>query len=351
MGSDHQPTSRAQQDVRKDGTLTNLQGLRALAALSVVLFHYGLMPVTTLPFQIGAAGVDIFFVLSGFIIALSSSRSARHFLAHRLIRILPAYWIATLIAAAFTLQNMDVAGAWDWLVQSLFYLSHPDGRSPLIFVAWTLVYELAFYLLYWLALRAGTRNAPFISLVMLLVLALAHPRGAPGPWPLLLEFALGIMVYLAVERFALFQSVPRWAGPVLAAFGFALLLTLPRVTGYDPDDYQGFGRVLCGGFPAAVMVLGMVVAEHRGIALRSKLALLLGAASYAIYLLHPIGVGQLLQLPASLQCYSWALCLAAAGATAAIAIAFHLLIEVPLLRRVRRALRDGLPVEQRAVAR
>ena len=350
MDSDHQSTPNAQQHARKDWTLTNLQGLRALAALGVVLFHYGLMPVTSLPFRIGAAGVDIFFVLSGFIIAHSSSRSARHFLAHRLIRILPAYWIATLIAALFTLQNMDVAGAWDWLMQSLFYLPHPDGRSPLIFVAWTLVYELAFYLLYWLALRAGPRNAPFISLAMLLVLALVHPRGAQGPWPLLLEFALGIIVYLAVERSALFQSVPRWAGPLLAALGFTLLLILPHVTGYNPDDYQSFGRVLCSGLPAGVIVLGMVVAEHGGIALRSKLALLLGAASYAIYLLHPIGVGQLLQLPGSPPAFSWALCLAAAGATAAIAVAFHLLIELPLLRRLRRALRDGLPVEQRALA-
>jgi exopolysaccharide production protein ExoZ len=277
-----------------DWTLTNLQGLRAVAALGVVVFHFGLMPPTKLPFRIGASGVDIFFVLSGFIIAHSSTRSARHFLARRFIRVLPAYWIATVIAALFTLQNMDFSGASEWLVQSLFYLPHPDGRPPLIFVAWTLVYELVFYLLYWLALRAGRRDAPLLCLALLVMFALVHLPGVLGPWPLLLEFGMGIAIYLVVERYEVPQFVPSWAGLLLAAAGAALLVTLPRMMGYNPDDYQSVGRVVCWGLPAAIIVLGLVLAEHRGFAIRSRLILLLGAASYAIYLLHPIAVGQLL---------------------------------------------------------
>ena len=89
-----------------NGMLANLQALRALAAIAVVVFHFGLMPPTSLSFTSGAAGVDLFFVLSGFIIAYSSSRDAQHFLARRFIRIVPAYWIATIIAALLTLQNM-----------------------------------------------------------------------------------------------------------------------------------------------------------------------------------------------------------------------------------------------------
>lgn len=128
--------------------LANLQLLRALAAIAVVVFHFGLMPPTSLQFTAGAAGVDLFFVLSGFIIAYSSSRDARHFLARRLIRIIPAYWIATILAALFTLQAMAWHDASAWLIQSLFYLPGPQGRPALIFVAWTLVYELAFYVIY-----------------------------------------------------------------------------------------------------------------------------------------------------------------------------------------------------------
>ncbi|HEX8215177.1 MAG TPA: acyltransferase family protein, partial [Allosphingosinicella sp.] len=96
--------------------LTNLQAVRAVAAIGVVVFHFGLMPATQLPFGVGAAGVDLFFVLSGFIIAHSSARGGRHFLAHRMIRVVPAYWIATLIAALFTLQSLDAGGAFGWLV-------------------------------------------------------------------------------------------------------------------------------------------------------------------------------------------------------------------------------------------
>ena len=330
--------------------LTNLQGLRALAALGVVVFHFGLMPATTIPFEVSASGVDIFFVLSGFIIAHSSARSARHFLAHRLVRVLPAYWIATLIAALFTLQSMDFAGASDWLVQSLFYIPHPAGRPPLIFVAWTLVYELAFYLLYWIALRFGTRTAPFACLAFLLTLALVHPVGVPGPWPLLLEFAMGIGVYLGVERYRLAALVPGWSGLLLAAVGLVLLTVFPGISGYSPDDYQSLVRVLCWGVPSAMIVLGLVIAEHGGLAIRSKLVLLLGAASYAIYLLHPVAVGQLIQLPVIAPPLSWALCLLAVGVTVATSVAFHMLLEVPLLRRLRGVMRDHLPVEQRAVA-
>ena len=327
---------------------SNLQGLRAVAALGVVIFHFGLMPAIAIPFGVGAAGVDIFFVLSGFIIAHSSTRSPRHFVPHRLIRVIPAYWIATLFAVMFTLPNMDLAGAFDWLVQSLFYLPHPAGRPPLIFVAWTLVYELAFYALYWLALRAGTRHAPFIAIALLLALALIHPPGVPGPWPLMVEFAMGIGIFLLADRVALSRLAPGWVGLLLAAAGFALLAIVP---GYRPEDYQSLVRVLYSGVPAACIVLGLVAAEYCGIALRSRLVLLLGAASYAIYLLHPIVVGQLLQLPPSPPPVSWALCLAAVVVTAAIAIAFNLLIEVPLLRWLRGLLRDKLPVEQRVAAR
>jgi exopolysaccharide production protein ExoZ len=192
--------------------LSNLQAVRAVAAIGVVVFHFGLMPATSLPFQVGAFGVDLFFVLSGFIIAHSSARSARHFLPRRLIRVIPAYWIATLIAALVTLQALSPTEAVDWLIQSLFYLPHPQGRPPLIFVAWTLVYELAFYLLYWLALRFGTRAAPPACIALLLVLALVHLPGLPGPWPLLLEFALGIGIYLLVERYRLPTKIPApWA--------------------------------------------------------------------------------------------------------------------------------------------
>lgn len=320
--------------------LANLQGVRALAAIGVVIFHFGLMPATGLPFTVGASGVDLFFVLSGFIIAHSSSRDPRYFLTHRLIRVVPAYWIATVIAVLFALPNIGMTEAFGWLIQSMLYLPGPGGRPVLIFVAWTLVYELGFYVLYWLALRFGPRHAPVISLALLGILALVHLPGLPGPWPLLLEFGLGIAVYLLTNRSHVLRSVPGSAGLLIAGVGLVLLLTLPRVTGYDPDDFQDIGRVLTWGLPAGAIILGLVIAEHGGFVVRSKPVLLLGAASYAIYLLHPIAIGQLLQIPPNQVPVSWLYLAGAVAVTVALSLVFHLWIEAPLLRWMRSQLPD-----------
>jgi exopolysaccharide production protein ExoZ len=328
--------------------LANLQGLRALAAIAVVVFHFGLMPATNVPFQVGGAGVDLFFVLSGFIIAHSSTRDPRHFLSHRLIRVLPAYWIATLIAAIFTLQSLDAADAFDWLVQSAFYLPGPGGRPALIFVAWTLVYELVFYLLYWSALRFGPQRAPLIALPLLLLLGLAQLPGAPGPWPLLLEFGIGVGIFLLTERLGALRAIPGAAGLALAGLGLLLLPAMPLLGSYDPADYDSVSRVLFWGLPAGAAILGLIVAERKGLALRSKTVLLLGAASYAIYLLHPIMLGQLLQLPPALPPLSWLYCAVAVIVTVGLAVLFHLLVEAPLLRWLRGLLRDRPPIELRS---
>lgn len=319
--------------------LTNLQGVRALAALGVVVFHFGLMPATHVPFTIGAAGVDLFFVLSGFIIAHSAARSPRHFLAHRLIRVLPVYWIVTALAALITMQAIEPAAAADWLIQSLFYLPGPGGRPALIFVAWTLVYELAFYLLYWLALLIARFRAPETVLPVLVVLALVRVPGLPGPWPLLLEFGFGIGIYLAVERHRAFEQAVGPAGVAVAVIGAVLLVTVPGLTGYDPDDYRSLTRVLCWGVPAATIILGAVIAERGGYAIRNRAVLLLGAASYALYLLHPIAIGQLVQLPANPPPRAWLVCAAAVAITVVAAVMFHRWVEVPLLRQLRGLLR------------
>lgn len=122
--------------------------------------------------------------------------------------------------------------------------------------------------------------------------------------------------------------------------GLALLPISPFLTGYGPDDYQSWGRAFTWGLPAGFIVMGAVIAERSGVAVTNRVVLMLGAASYAIYLLHPIAVGQLLQLPPNAQPASWLVCLGATILIVALSVAFHLVVEAPMLRMLRRFLGD-----------
>src|ERR1041384_1869446 len=114
--------------------LVSIQGGRALAALAVVCFH--ITAHLHHRIVIGAAGVDVFFVISGFImwIVTQPSVSPPPFLAHRGIRIVPLYWIATLIASVLVLPNAR------WVAASLFFVPWREtahgGIYPVLVQGW-----------------------------------------------------------------------------------------------------------------------------------------------------------------------------------------------------------------------
>ena len=149
-------------------SLQGLQVLRAVAALGVVFHHLpiflegklGLTGVVP-PLLLGAAGVDLFFVISGFIMVYSSEplfgrpHAPRVFLLRRLSRIVPLYWAATsfllgyllLVGVAFVRVNLP----WDVILTSYAFIPFPrrDGlMMPVLNVGWTLNYEMFFYLVF-----------------------------------------------------------------------------------------------------------------------------------------------------------------------------------------------------------
>jgi len=339
-----------QRVLEREIVIKNLQALRAFAAISVVTFHFSLIGPTGLPIHFGAFGVDLFFVLSGFIIAFSADRNAKHFLPHRLIRVLPPYWIATFIGFMLVVLSTDLGASLVWFGQSLFFIPGPHGRGAIIFVAWTLVYELAFYGVYWLSLRLSQRFAPFIcgAALLFLVFGIQRTGLGIGPWPLLLEFVYGLGVYFVTKHVT---TSSRWLTAACLALTVAALFALYYFdgqmhtgTGVDVD----FRRIVVWGLPSAAMVLGLVLIERHGIATANRLVLLLGNASYAMYLLHPLVLGILLQYPAKpLSVTMWWFC-GATLATAAVAVAFYLLIEAPVIYRLRRLMGDRGPAVQAA---
>lgn len=296
---------------RRTSTLVNVQALRGLAAAVVVLahvsgpdgterriFHSEWSTWSNLPAN---TGVDLFFVISGLIMVVTTWRTfdapgaARGFLYRRVTRIYPLYWLFNTAMLALLLlspgtvsfDNGHHVGAGD--VLGSYLLLPPDGRLPVL-VAWTLVHEMYFYLLFTAALLLGRRRLGWVMAAWVVAtLVLSTTVGAaPAPWlavvasPLNLEFVLGVAVGYAVVRGRLVR--PRL---VLALGGVAAVALLVALAGSGWRDFPSdWFRVAGPGVVAALLVYGAVGVEVRRARTAPAFLQQLGDASYSLYLLH-----------------------------------------------------------------
>ena len=289
--------------------LIGLQYLRGVAALMVVYFH-AVGPVerltgVALPVSISASGVDLFFVLSGCVMWLSTHGRAvgpGQFLLNRLVRVAPLYWILTLLVAglALALPALLRSTAFDpaHLAASLLFLPWPNprypGLFPVIIPGWTLNYEMFFYAVFALMLpfRPAWRIAG--TLFVLGGLALAGQVVRPGPGvaafytdAIVLEFGLGVLVgALLTSRLA----VPPAAALAAALLGLGLLFALDGA----------LPKFLAASLPATLVVGGLALYERGAAVPGSAPARHLGDASYALYLSHPLALGVLAAVLAKL---------------------------------------------------
>ncbi|WP_420409038.1 acyltransferase family protein [Hoeflea sp.] len=280
------------------GTVYPVQYLRVAAALVVMLFHISVLSQETWeldPAQVdyvGAAGVDLFFVISGFIMAMIVARSgdrfsARDFWLRRIARVVPAYWVITLFVfmLALVLPSLfnSTTASVPHLLASLSFLAVDSGSGhtgPLLVVGWTLNYEMFFYLV--VALTAGLlgdeslskTSAVLCGLVAFgLVFQPAHQTLMFYSDPILLEFVFGIMVFRA------WRKSDGAAFGVLSWFAFVLGMALLAVQWERPlTDW----RMFFWGIPAmAVLYGGLGVLRFS-----SPVLARLGDWSYALYLTH-----------------------------------------------------------------
>jgi len=288
-----------------------IQILRALAALAICLHHAlydastlrgGGLPLVEVPLE---AGVDLFFVLSGFVMALAARPiyaqpgAARMFLARRTARVVPLYWGVT---ALFVVVGLLLPGTLNTgpptpaqIVQSLLFIPHvrPDGLvQPVYGLGWTLNYEMGFYALFAAALALPARRAILATLAALLALVLAglaaRPASAPlAFWtaPIILEFVFGLLIGLARLEGV---RVAGGMAAALAMMGLALLAFAGEIGASSP-----LMRPLAWGLPLALVVAGAALGPD-GIAPTSPspgwALAQLGNASYALYLVHPFAV-------------------------------------------------------------
>lgn len=336
---------------------------RAVAAMLIVAFHlshalaqdkYFGDAASWLAhiFHAGDVGVPFFFVLSGFVIALAHTRDVGQprrvwpYLRKRIVRIYPTYLIIFTLAYAGALASPALSAKVPHdalrLIECLTLWprdSHnpQDLTSPVLWVAWSLQYEVYFYVL--AALAIASRAAAWV-VASVLAIGMAVQQVAPlgaFPWdfvfsPLIALFFLGVGAATLLRR-------TRWPRRTMAllipsAMALALMAIYEVWRGQDamaPFRYAAFG--LC----ATGLLLGLARLEERGVALaRGPITRSMGDASYALYLLHFPIISALCKLTAK-----WSLSgpLAAAASFVVIfavcvmvSVLFHRAIERPLLQ-------------------
>jgi peptidoglycan/LPS O-acetylase OafA/YrhL len=278
--------------------VVTIQYARAVAALMVVVFHlrpqlermgHDLSGVDWL-----ASGVDVFFVISGFIMwwtTRDADQTPSAFVRRRLLRIVPLYWAVTTfyVFVLFFAPHLMQTGALDpyHAVSSYFFLPYPHpvlgDLQPLVTPGWTLNFEMFFYLVFAaMLLVARSRRIAALAAVLIGLVLLGRLIQSDNRFvvtytsTLLLEFLLGVVVAELVLRRKL---PPASLALPIAAIGF---LGLPLLSPLAEPATRG----LVWGPPAALFIYGLVAAEAQGRVFRSGVLLFLGNASYSIYLSH-----------------------------------------------------------------
>jgi peptidoglycan/LPS O-acetylase OafA/YrhL len=336
--------------------ILNIQALRGIAALLVVCFHlvpieekYG-VGISVLPifFKHGMFGVDLFFVISGFIMTsitkgqFQSASNASNFLYHRVSRIYPAYWFySALVLIVFLIRPEWVNNAQGNQVNILSsFLLWPESTLPLINVGWTLIHEVYFYIVFSILLLFLSEKRLGLALFLWgVVVVVANVRAVFNnpvlnivTHPLTLEFIAGC--FLAIY----FRKDTGWKFAVILAISSAIVSIV--LAGLNKSEIpSGWWRVGIYGVPAAAILYCLVVAERENIVLNRYLAKL-GDASYSIYLAHVLvlsAVGRVLYalsishpIPNAVMVIVLCLCVIASG------LISYRIIERPLLKASRK---------------
>jgi exopolysaccharide production protein ExoZ len=338
--------------------IDSVQALRFLASAMVVCFHAvlpmgRLYPNVNMPdLRWAAFGVDIFFVISGFIIAYVIERRPTDrvtFLWHRIARLVPLYWFFTILMATalYVLPHAfyNARFSLPHLVQSLLFIpaKHPvtSEIAPVLFPGWTLNYEMLFYALFALFLPLSLPKRTAVIGAIFIFLSTMNYVVTPGAvlgfytFPITIEFVAGMILALLYSRGASISRAAIWTILVIGIFVFA--------AGIWKQSSAGAERILFWGVPAFAMVALALFRPAPGW-MRSRLIRHLGDASYSLYLVHMFALSAATMIAAKLQ-LTWLpplVMFATFLASSLLAGSLvHLFIEKPLLRWTRMIGRRG----------
>ncbi len=294
------------------GKLQSVQALRGIAAFLVLIFHGHALQLASGQSRSGAlgmfweqgyAGVDLFFVISGFIMVyvtqtvVPSATSAGQFLYARMARIYPLWWVFASLMGVYFWVSYGQPAAPDrvsgdevsaYLIKSFLLL--PQQQMPVLGLGWTLIHEMLFYVIFALGLLVSRRLLPVWLGIWAILIVLVSFGDAPSNHvknmselltsPLNLEFILGAIAALTYLRLktpkgSLFLAVG------VIGFTAALLIGVTETPGLFV-----WKRVLVYGVPGAILLLGAVLMEREGRLSVPGWLSRIGDWSYSLYLVH-----------------------------------------------------------------
>ncbi len=306
----------------KQGRLDSIQILRATAALAVIWSHstLELLRFTDVDLRtfsslssMGRMGVDIFLVISGFVMVYVSSRhfqeagEASRFVLRLIIRVVPVYWFYTslMLGVALAVPRLlrDFEFSWQHVAASYFFIPWPtpgdDDFHPLLGIGWTLNYEMFFYFLFAPFLLFARERAMLALAGLFLCIALAgqvlDPEAAAF-WfwsrPIILEFVAGALLALAFLRG--WRLGRAWTAAIMAA-GLAWVVYVAEYWNRGGLDL----RLFVTGIPSILIVASFTLRQRshddREPSLVRRAFIHMGDASYSLYLVHMFVIRGLLQ--------------------------------------------------------
>jgi peptidoglycan/LPS O-acetylase OafA/YrhL len=340
-----------------------IQMLRGVASMLVVLLHITVnfsdalgKPFLFDIFKFGGSGVDIFFVLSGFIITysnvniLSKPNAVTSFLKRRFIRIFPIYWITITFfliiqVVFFSFYKTHFVFSVGNVLQT--YLLLPE-HIMVNGVSWSLTNELFFYLLFTLAIIIAKRRIVIIMaciyfLVLLYLGVSGYGDGVENNYFKLLLFPMNIEFLMGAAIVLLVKKVPvSWVYPLLIS-GIALFVFGAVCTNRSLSFFSnGMGRVLFFGMPSFLIILSLVKFElYKNVQLKS-IFLQLGDASYSIYLVHLPLVAAFYRILAKMQLNNsvvlYILSIGLFAGVCILGIVVYNKVEKPLIKKLNKAL-------------
>ncbi|MGY3213772.1 acyltransferase family protein [Mucilaginibacter sp. HD30] len=351
--------------MRNDRKINSIQYLRAIAAILVVYHHclkfigHGSSSQTSFYYlkQFGAIGVDIFFVISGFIIAyvsmhLNGVDDAVRFLKKRFVRINPTYYVASIIALILRfISKPNTFVPVDELLMTLtivpVFVTEAVTWKPILYVGWTLAYEWLFYMVFavLIATSVNKKGLLLVSIfVVTTIVGLVFPINNSQynfiANPLALEFCLGVLIALILSNKQTTLRATSYISSIIIGLVWYVIIIL---TGRGYNDFNHptsinlisyLTRFLLWGLPSASIVFGIIFLEQNGgVKFNNKIMLLLGDASFSIYLIHTLFISFVNKFIDHLKFIPLDFLIIFSVISATIAgVVYYKLIESPMLR-------------------